>query len=158
MLEKTCEWGTKLNLRGRKVVAAGFFTPGIPGGCRFCGVISSDVVDGSNPMIFRTGRTPSQAISLSSLLILFFHQKLANLMFYSHFISITKKVHPFWFPSSFERLINFTDILKNASSELPRQIIFSSSFGYLNNTSNKLTNVSILAAILCRGLLLSTSA
>jgi hypothetical protein len=84
MLDKSCEWGTKLNLRGRKVEAAGFFTTGKPGGCRFCGVISSDVVDGSTPMIFRTGRrrTPSHAISLSSLLILSFHQKLANMMFF----------------------------------------------------------------------------
>jgi hypothetical protein len=103
MLDKSCEWANKVNLHGRKVEAAGFFTPGKPGGYRFCGVASSDVVDESTPMIFRTGRrrTPSHAISLIYLLILSFHQELANLMFYSHFISITKMVHPFWFPSSF---------------------------------------------------------
>jgi hypothetical protein len=90
--------GNKVNLRGRKMEVAGFFTPGKPGGYRFCGVISSDVVDGSTPMVFTTGRrTPSHAIYFISLLLLSFHQKLANLIFYSHFISITKKVHPFGF-------------------------------------------------------------
>jgi hypothetical protein len=114
MLDKSCKWANKVNLRVRKVEAAGFFTPGKLGGYRFCGVISNDVVDGSAPMIFRTGRRriPSHAISLIYLLILSFHQELAILMFYSHFISIIKMVHPFWFPSSFESLINFTDIVK----------------------------------------------